>query len=688
MQTAGGKDQGSRILKSLLEVYVFSVPLLLTGLILKIEVLREGGFADVRAMLGVPRLSYFQYLHLFAGEIWEGLVLFPVALLILGWFLPFTWKRWLYFVLLELAIFIQFAEAGTYHLVGEFFSKELAGDFFSTLRSNPGFVSPRALMTRNMQWAFWLILAFGVVPLVLWFFLARSPFVERLWRKCWKISLAIVVLALVVTGFPPLNTAGLNFYRAGSLVRSTRDLLQSSGPSDTSVDEMPLTPPMKAYDDAVFPEGKDDENSSLVAAIAPSRPNVIYVVLETTGYKDYPFYGPRSRMPRVSSLLPHSLTAEKHYSTEDESIRSGFTLYSSMYELMGQNENQYFIRHLTGAKNPRRLDSLPRILADQGYATRYYYGFTLWPKAWEEGALNTLGFQKVRIVREMPIKADDGEAENPIYLPKGQRVENEKALYQMAGEDIRKFHSDGQPFFMSIVASIGHAPFLDIRPPDAIAKDPNPSREVLLGNLAEFQDGLIGDLIDELKELGILDDTILVITGDHGPRTRREDPEMNLRFADDENYHVPLLIWYGHGLSKPVVIDHLTSHLDLVPTVLQLMGLNKTQYLQQGMSMFDKASEQRVTFLLDWHMRGFDTAYYKGNFVMYSHVNNNIYQNNAFHFSSENQVVNPSPDSAAQRLTSAILDFRRVQRIWISYFRNAGDTAAGQTTQQAGSPRQ
>jgi arylsulfatase A-like enzyme len=596
-------------------------------------------------------------------------------------------KRWLYFVFLELAIFLQFAEAGTYHLIGEFFSKELAGDFFRTLRSNPGFVSPRALMTRNMQWAFWLILAFGVIPLVLSFFPSRFSFIESLWRKSWKVFLAVAVLLLFIVGVVPLNTADLNFYRSGSLVRSARDLFKSSGPSDVSDDELPSVSPMEAYDQAVFPQGMGSANEIAIPLITPSRPNVIYIVLETTGYKDYPFHGPLCRMPQVSSLMPHSLLAEKHYSTEDESIRSGFTLYSSMYELMGQNENQYFIRHLTGAKNPRALDSLPRILVDQGYATRYYFGFTLWPKAWEEGALNILGFQKVRIVKEMPLKADDGEGENPIYLPKEQRMENEKALYRMAGEEIRKFHSNGQPFFVSIVASIGHAPFLDIRPADTIAKDPNPSREVLLGNLAEFQDQLIGDLIDELRQLGILNDTILVITGDHGPRTRREDPEMNLRFADDENYHVPLLIWYGRALSKPVVIDHLTSHLDIVPTVLQLMGLNQKQYFHQGTSMLDKSSDQRITFFFDGHMRGFDTAYYRGNFVMYSHVNNNIYQNNSFKFSAQNQVANPAPGSVAHQLASAILDFRRVQRIWISYFRNAGKTGAVQSAGESRSPR-
>lgn len=81
------------------------------------------------------------------------------------------------------------------------------------------------------------------------------------------------------------------------------------------------------------------------------------------------------------------------------------------------------------------------------------------------------------------------------------RVAAEKSMYQMAVGDIQQFHSAGQPFMAAIVPSIGHFPLVDIRPPEVIAHDPHPDRRALVGGVADFQDQMLGTLIQALTDL-------------------------------------------------------------------------------------------------------------------------------------------------------------------------------------------
>jgi len=57
-------------------------------------------------------------------------------------------------------------------------------------------------------------------------------------------------------------------------------------------------------------------------------------------------------------------------------------------------------------------------------------------------------------------------------------------------------------------------------------------------------DRLIGKLTAHLKQQGQLDNTMLVITGDHGVRNKVEDPSINLAYSNRRSYNVPLLIFY------------------------------------------------------------------------------------------------------------------------------------------------
>src|ERR1051326_1166171 len=90
-----------------------------------------------------------------------------------------------------------------------------------------------------------------------------------------------------------------------------------------------------------------------------------------------------------------------------------------------------------------------------------------------------------------------------------------------------------------------------------------------------YIDSYIGQLVAGLKQRGVLDNTIIMITSDHG-ELLYSHPDDYLT-ADhcslyDANVHVPAIL-FGPGIPANKKIHAIASHLDTAPTLLDLAGL-------------------------------------------------------------------------------------------------------------------
>ncbi len=90
----------------------------------------------------------------------------------------------------------------------------------------------------------------------------------------------------------------------------------------------------------------------------------------------------------------------------------------------------------------------------------------------------------------------------------------------------------------------------------------------------ERADAILGMLIQELKEDGLLENTIIMHWSDHGPLPRGK------RYPYDSGIHVPLIIRWPQELKKGAYSDELISTVDLGPTILSLAGLEVPAHLQ------------------------------------------------------------------------------------------------------------
>lgn len=84
-----------------------------------------------------------------------------------------------------------------------------------------------------------------------------------------------------------------------------------------------------------------------------------------------------------------------------------------------------------------------------------------------------------------------------------------------------------------------------------------------------FNDSLIGDILQRLRQEQLLDNTIVVITGDHGQEFNETGKNFwghNSNFSEWQT-RVPMVIhWPGR---EPQRIDGISSHLDMAPTLMK-----------------------------------------------------------------------------------------------------------------------
>lgn len=98
-------------------------------------------------------------------------------------------------------------------------------------------------------------------------------------------------------------------------------------------------------------------------------------------------------------------------------------------------------------------------------------------------------------------------------------------------------------------------------------------------------DKAVGELLSRLEQAGKLEDTVIVISGDHYPYglTLGEINELSTFERDDkfEKFRMPFLIWSG-SMKGPIKVEKIGSSLDVLPTVLNLFGAEFDSRLLMG----------------------------------------------------------------------------------------------------------
>lgn len=105
-------------------------------------------------------------------------------------------------------------------------------------------------------------------------------------------------------------------------------------------------------------------------------------------------------------------------------------------------------------------------------------------------------------------------------------------------------------------------------------------------------DDSIGAVTDQLKKMGIHDDTLVIYMGDNGYMFG-EHGLIDKRVAYETSSRVPMLMQCPNLIKGGTVVDEVVANIDIAPTVMQAMGLKKPLHMD-GQSFLPLAQGQSI----------------------------------------------------------------------------------------------
>ncbi len=343
-------------------------------------------------------------------------------------------------------------------------------------------------------------------------------------------------------------------------------------------------------------EAAEPPKTSAVAAnekpLKLERPprNLIVIVLESIGTSYLEPYGSSlPTTPILRRLLPRSLIFDNYYATTNYSFGSSLSLLGGVsgdpLTLSVFAENPWFV-----------VPSAASHLKSHGYQT-YFLG------AGGEQWWEYLGSREYLLNRGFDVALDPdvpfwSESDHPREF-KNQSYGDE-AMFQDAR---RAVASAGEsPFALFVWTVDSHAPYRDGDGPDwDVRKFPpivrgHAERESAFRSYLKAiwrVDRFIGALIKLLETQGILDQTLIAVTGDHGESFGDHGLSAHGNGLFESQVHVPLILIYSgldsHVGRSPV----LGGHLDFWPTIVELFNL-PTRADWPGRSLFSGAADGRT----------------------------------------------------------------------------------------------
>jgi len=133
-------------------------------------------------------------------------------------------------------------------------------------------------------------------------------------------------------------------------------------------------------------------------------------------------------------------------------------------------------------------------------------------------------------------------------------------------------------------------------------------------NSVHHLDSQFARVLAYLEEKQLLNNTIVIITGDHGEEFNEHGHWGHGSSFNDAQTLVPMILWIpGSGSS---VVEHMTSHLDVIPTLLPRLGVkNPASDYALGYDLLGTI-RRKYTVVAHWRTMGFTSDKYKAVIAM------------------------------------------------------------------------
>ncbi|NLF24941.1 MAG: sulfatase-like hydrolase/transferase [Deltaproteobacteria bacterium] len=308
----------------------------------------------------------------------------------------------------------------------------------------------------------------------------------------------------------------------------------------------------------------------------PNYPNILMIIIDAWRYD---MLDPEIT-PHISSFSNDALVFKRHFSGGNS---SRFGIFSLLYSLYGS----YWHHILNERQSPVLIDEL----LDLGYQF----------KVMSSTRLTYPEFRRSAFVR-IPEAIEDNIT--------GYRGGERDPKLAKGFVEWLKVRDKTRPFFSFLFFDAPHAPytypprFAKFSPaiPAAnyvtVGQSDMPRLKNAYQNAIYLDDYLTGEILAELKLQGLLQNTIVLISGDHGEEFFEHGHYGHTSSFSDKQTKVPLVLYVPNR--EPGTIDYQTSHLDVVPTLMELLGYTSPpEQYSQGQSLLS-VSADRPAVSMGW----------------------------------------------------------------------------------------
>jgi len=234
-----------------------------------------------------------------------------------------------------------------------------------------------------------------------------------------------------------------------------------------------------------------------------------------------------------------------------------------------------------------RPDCLPELLKPLGYRTGFF-----------QSADGDFEHRSV-LVDNMGFEAfSDGQAlHRRSGQPLGYLGYDDKAIVPLLEEWLhaRQTQAPTVPLFVGVLNSVSHHPYAT---PGSDCEARSADAWACYLQAVQYVDEYVGDVIAMLKRLNYYDNSLIIITGDHGEAFGEHGLQQHDEVPYEAVLRVPLWVrglQAGAGGGDIANDSELRQHVDILPTILQTLGVDYAAHLP-GRSLRGAGHEEIYTF--------------------------------------------------------------------------------------------
>lgn len=382
------------------------------------------------------------------------------------------------------------------------------------------------------------------------------------------------------------------------------------------------------------------------------RPNIVFILTDDQNFDTIGCFGSKVLTPHLDRLAKEGVKFTRAYSVSSVCTPSRYICLTGQYA--SRCQSQHFLQQCP-PNQPSHVGfnvhiepgnfTVARVLKEASYAT----GFV---GKWHTGWPQLLKYSSKADMRDPKVAAILAENQKRMcdyvcqcgfdyaarvyrgnikdHALEALKYHNPEWITEGALEFLDKYKD--RPFFLHVCTTLQHGPsplhsLLEgdpLQTPAGLLKKPpqvQPSRASVVERVAKagvepkmahatWLDDCVGAVIQKLEDLGLMDNTAIIMFSDNGTRNGKGTDYEGGAFVPS------LMYWNGH-IQAGSVCNRLIANIDFTPTILDICGVKRpADMIVDGRSFVPlvtgESSDWRDSLLLDvGHTRGIVTQRWK-----------------------------------------------------------------------------